>query len=52
MPKRPFYNPEDSPHAGFHIPCKASWTVKVVSGASGSILNLYVELIADADSSL
>ena len=45
MSKRPFYNPEDSPHTRFHIPGKTARTVKVIPGTSGAIQKLYVELI-------
>lgn len=33
-----FLHPEDSPHAGLHIPFQAAGTIKVISGTGGFIL--------------
>lgn len=52
MSERLFNNPENSPHAWFHVPCKAAWAVEVISGTPGAVLKLDVELISNTYSAL
>ena len=43
--------PENTPHAGFHIPFQASRTVQVITGTGSAAFRFHVECIPNADCS-